>query len=474
MNVLNRTAWRRVRAAWILAAAGAAAALPLAAQTLSVQLVDPAGVGSLMNARGDVVGTRYSYACTIPGTCLPESTPTVWTSAGRLTLPAPTGLKPQAAAIADDGTIVGHVTDGYVTFRAAVWRLSGGLYTLTEIGNLGLQQSYATGIDATGRVVGYATTPFVSTRPFVWTAAGGMIDLAAAGAPAERAFSVSPGGRVLTDRTSFHLDDPAAFQPLPAPPTGGSSYFSPTGDVFRINDAGDLAGFLLTVSQPAYTLHRWRAGTGAWTQIDPFRVVPGSGLPLGLGRLGADGDLLATVGRAVFAEGPDGLATELAARLSPAYPANALSSAGHYTDDGVFSANLVLGGVTRAVRLLPAAACAGACLHVASIAITGRVVDASARYACGEPQCTVVTATVKVTDAAGNPLPNVRVGARFMNSYTLDSAVSARSNASGNAVLRSVGFVGQGTVSMLVESASLRGWAFDRGAGTLSATVIPQ
>jgi hypothetical protein len=459
--------------ALLFAVAGAFAG-SLAAQTLAVRLVDPAGVAALMNDRGDVVGTRYSYPCAVPGTCLPESTVTVWTAAGRLTLPAPPGLRPVASAIAADGTVVGHVTDGYVSFRAAVWRLSGGAYTLTEIGSLGLQQSYATDVDASGRVVGYAITPYVATRPFVWTAGGGLVDLAAAGAPAERAFSVSPGGRVLTDRHSFQLDDPATAQALPAPPTGGSSYFAPTGDRLRINDRGDLGGFLLTVAQPALYFHRWRADTGAWQQLDPVGIFPGSGLGAGVGRITEDATIGGTVGRAVLAKGPAGLAVPLSARLSPAYPANSLSSAGRFNDAGVFVANIVLGGVARAARLVPVAPCAGACLRVSAIAISGKVVPRSALNDCGQPQCTLVKATLTVTDAAGNPQSDVRVTARFMNSYTLDSAVSRRTGASGTVTLKHVGFVGSGTVALLVESAVRSGWRFDRGAGTLTATVIPR
>lgn len=452
------------------------AVLPAGAQTLTVQMVDPAGVASTMNERGDVVGTRYSYACPVPGTCLPEYTTTVWTAAGRLTLPAPAGLKPSVAAIGADGTVVGTVTDGFVTFRAAVWRLAGGAYTLTEPGSLGLQQSYATDIDASGRVVGYAITPFVSTRPFSWTAGGGLVDLAAAGAPAERIFSVSPGGRVLTDRFSFHLDAPAAAQPLPAPPLGGPSYFSPTGDRFRINDQGDLGGFLLTVSSSssALYLHRWRADAGLWRQLDPVGIFQGSGLGAGVGRITDDGTIAATVGRAVLARGPDGVAQPLSDRLSPAYPANSLASAAYLTDAGVFVGNFVLGGVSRAVKLVPQAPCTGACLRVSAIAITGTVVPRSRRNDCGQPQCTLVTATLTVTDAAGNPQSNVRVGARYMNSYTLDSAVAGRTAANGTVTLRHVGFVGQGTVSLLVESATRTGWTFDRAVGTLTATVIPQ
>lgn len=451
-----------------------AMAMPLAAQTLAVQLVDPAGTAGLMNERGDVVGTRYSYPCQVPGTCLPEYTATVWTGSGRLVLPGLAGLTPHVAGIGADGTIVGHLSDGYVTFKAAVWRLVNGTYAVTEIGNLGLQQSYATGVDASGRVVGYATTPFVATRPFVWTAGSGMVDLAAAGAPAERAFSVSPGGLVLTDRFSFHLDAPAVAKALPAPPVTGPSYLAPTGDNFLVNDRGDLGGFLLTVSQNAYYLHRWQATSRTWQLLDPTGIFPRSGLGVGVGRITGDSTIGATVGRAVLAQGPTGVAVPVADRLSPAYPANALTNVGYFSDQGVFASNLVLGGVARAVKLVPVTACVGACLRVNTIRMTGQVVPRSRRNDCGQPQCTLVTATVTVTDANGNPQSNVRVGARFMNSYTLDSAVTGRTDASGSVSLRQLGYVGSGTVALLVESAARMGWAFDRGTGTLTATVIPQ
>lgn len=466
---MRRTASSLAIACSLLGALGASA------QTLAVDLVDPAGVASTMNARGDVVGTRYSYPCTVPGTCLPVYTPTVWTATGRLELPAPAGLKPSVSAIGADGSVVGTVTDGAVTFRAAVWRLVGGAYVLTEPGQLGLQQSYATDIDASGRVVGYAITPFVATRPFVWTPAGGLVDLAAAGAPAERIFSVSPGGRVLTDRFSFDLDDPATAQPLPAPPAGAPSYFGPTGDRVRTNDRGDLGGFLQTVAGPSgLYFFRWRADTSTWQQLDPVGIFPGSGLPAGVGRITEDGTIGGSVGRAVLAQGPDGLARPLSERLSPAYPPNSLASAGYFTDAGVFVGNVVIGGATRAARFVPLAPCTGACLRVSAIAITGTVVPRSRRNNCGQPQCTLVTATLTVTDAAGNPQSNVQVRARYMNSYTLDSAVTGRTAANGTVVLKSLGYVGQGTVSLLVESATRSGWTFDRGAGTLTATVIPQ
>lgn len=471
MNVASRLLFSLGRH---LTLAACCVAGPLAAQPLAVQLVDPAGSARLMNERGDVVGSRVSYPCQVPGTCIPESTVTVWTAAGRLTVPAPAGLKPNVAAIAADGTLVGHVTDGFVTFRAAVWQLVGGAYVLTEPGLMGLQQSYATGIDGSGRVVGYATTPFVATRPFVWTAAGGLVDLAGAGAPAERAFTVSPGGLVLTDRFSFHLDNPAAATPLPAPPTGGQSFFSPTGNNFLVNDQGDLGGFLISVSRAAYYLHRWQAATASWQLLDPLGIVQGSGLGLGVGRITDDGTIGATVGKAVLAAGPDGLALPVADRLSPAYPANALTSVGYFTDAGVFASNLALGGVARAVKLVPITPCVGACLRVQSITMTGAVVPRSRRNNCGQPQCTLVTATIKVTDVNGNPQAKVQVGARFMNSYTLDSAVTGRTNSAGTVVLQQVGNVGAGTVSLLVESAARTGWAFDRGVGTLTATVIRQ
>ena len=93
---------------------------------------------------------------------------------------------------------------------------------------------------------------------------------------------------------------------------------------------------------------------------------------------------------------------------------------------------------------------------------------------CGDTQCTVVTAKVTVTDAAGVLQPGVGVKARFMDSYTLDSAITGRTSAQGVATLRQVGRVGMGTVSMMVEAANRTGWVFDQTVGTLTSEVIPR
>jgi len=450
-------------------------ALPLTAQTLAVQLIDPAGGAGLMNERGDVVGSRTVYPCQVPGTCAPDSVPSVWTAAGpRLTLPTQGSLKVSAAAIAADGTVVGSLTDFTSVGKAVVWKLVNGSYTITELGNLGLQQSYATGIDASGRVVGYAITPFISTRPFVWTAAGGMIDLANVGAPAERIHSVSPAGRVLSDNFSFSLDNPAAAHLLPTPPTGGPAYTNTLGFNFRVNDNGDLGGFHLTATQPRYFLFRYHASSGTWQQLAPDGISGNSGIPIGISRIDNTSTIAATLGRAVMAQGPDGLAVDVSPRLSPAYPPNALSSLGGFNDQGLLLSGIVIGGVNRAVKLLPLNACAGRCLRVATLQLTGKVVRKSPANNCGQPTCTLVTATLKITDANGSPQSGVQVGARFMDSYTLDSKVSGRTSANGVATLKQVGFVGAGTVALLVESLSASGARFDQGNGTLTATVIPQ
>jgi hypothetical protein len=449
--------------------------LPVAAQTLAVQLIDPAGRAGLMNERGDVVGSHYAYPCTVPGTCIPVTEPSAWLAAGgRKVLPGIGALPVAAAAIAADGTVVGSVTDFATASKAIVWRLVNGAYAATDIGNLGLQQASATGVDASGRVVGYAITPFVSTRPFVWTAGGGMLDLAAAGAPPERIFSVSPGGRVLTDRFSFSLDNPAAALPLPAAPAGPPSYQPTYGANFLVNDSGDLAGFHLTVSESFYSLWRWQAASGTWQQLHPVSVKGGSGIPLGVGRINNQSTIGATVGNALMAQGPSGLATLVADRLSPAYPPNALEGTRYFTDQGVILTNIVVGGVARAAKLVPMEACVGACLRVPSITMTGTVVRSPRRGGCGQLKCTKVIASVMVTDASGNSMADTTVGARFMNSYTLDIAATARTNASGVATFTQLGYVGQGTVSMMVETATRTGWAFDRGVGKLTAEVIPR
>lgn len=449
-------------------------ALPALAQTLAVQLVDPAGSARHANERGDIVGSRFSYPCTVPASCAPVTTATVWSAAGpRYALPGATGTVPVVTnAVGADGTVVGTLTDGATTATAMVWRLSGGAYTGTALGNLGLQQSYASGVDDAGRVVGYAITPFVSIRAFSWTAGGGLVDLTAGGAPADRIAGISPGGRVLGERFIWPIDQPAAAVPLPAATSG---WLFSNGFNFEINDGGDLAGFLLTASgQNRYHLHRWQAASNTWQLLDPTGIAPQSGIPLGIGRIDAQSTITATIGQGVIAQGPGGLPQSVSARVSPAYPPNAVQSLAWRTDGGVFVGNFALGTATRLVKLVPIAPCVGACLRVPTITMTGTVQRRSRSVNCGQPQCTVNTATVTVTDAAGNPQANVRVNARFMNSYTLDSALAATTNAAGVATLRKVDYVGMGTVSVFVESASKTGWSLDRGVGKLWAEVIPR
>lgn len=467
----RQTLWATVTASAALFSGAVLAQTP---QTLVPQLIDPVGSVGLMNERGDVVGSRLVYPCTVPGTCAPVREPVVWTAGGRKSLPTVGTLTPSFAAISSGGTIVGTLSDGYVTFKAAIWRQRNGVYEVTELGNLSQSQSYATGIDAKGRVIGYATTPFVATKPFVWTATGGLKDLTASGAPGERAFSVSPNGRVLTDTQTFSLDTPSVVTPLPAPPSGSPSYFAPNGWNFQVNDNGDLGGFLQTVSQSRYYLFRYQAANAAWQQLSPLGIAPGSGLGASVGRIDAQSNIGATVGSAVYAAGPDGVAVNVADRLSTAYPANSLTSVGYFTNQGVFLSQMVVGGVSRAVKLKPVNACVGSCLRVSSIQITGEVLPSAPDVSCGDVQCTVVTAKVTVTDAAGVVQPGVGVKARFMDSYTLDSALTARTSTQGVATLRQVGRVGMGTVSMMVEAATRTGWVFDQTVGTLTAEVIPR
>lgn len=450
-------------------------AFPLAAQTLAIKLVDPAGTAGLMNEQGDVVGSHMVRPCAVPFQCAPEYQLSVWTAAGRKALPPVGSPNVTASAISADGSVVSGTVNAFTSgARAVIWRLVNGAYEITELGTLGLQQSSTTGMDASGRIVGYATTPFVATRPFSWTAAGGMVDLAAAGAPAERIFSVSPGGRVLTDRFSFHLDNPTAATALPAPPTGGPAYLSTYGANFMANDNGDLAGFHITASSSptAYYLHRYQAASSTWQLLATNGIASGSGLGVGVGRIDNQSTIGATVGRAVLAKGPAGLAVPLTDRISPAYPANSLASVEYFNDQGVFLGNVVIAGVARAAKLVPIQPCVGACLRVPSIQMTSRFVRSTARSNCGTPQCYEITAVVTVTDVGGNPMSNVRVDARFMDSYGLDRPVRGRTSTAGTIRFRQKGPAGIGTVSMIVESAALSGWRFDQGAGTLVAQVI--
>jgi len=437
------------------------------AQMLALKLIDRPASGIAINARGDVVGSRSYWPCA-NHQCAQVTELAVWKANGtRHLLPIPPGQNAVASAISPDGMVVGSLSDFASYGKAVVWRFNGTGYQMTPIGNLGLAQSYATGVDANERVVGYAITPFVATKPFVWTTTGGMTDLTLTGFPGERLWDVSPNGRVVSDAHTWQLDNIASVQALPAPPAG---FRAANGQGARINDAGDLAINLLTTSsQPLSGMHRYAASSGQWQALAaPQPLIYG----FGGHAIEADATIL---GRgfygAVIANGPDGLPAPLQAHLSPAYvhPSLAMGTAYGRNAKGEILVSWL--GAALAVPIKP---CVGTCLKVSELAITGHVIqDPKHPGSCTNKARNQVDTVVTVTDSAGVPQSGVKVQGRYFDDYDLNQVVRGQTGANGKTTLSHTGPACVGTISLLVESAKLAGSRFDRGTGTLFTNVIP-
>lgn len=447
-------------------------ALPASSQTLALEWVDSASGGTDLNASGHVLGSKAVWPCGDVHACAPVYEPSVWRGGTRHVLPGAAGRYVSLAALGADGSVVGTLTDYTSQNAASRWVFDGSAYQRQDLGLLpGTSQSFATGIDAQGRVVGYAMTPFVSQKPFVWTAASGLVDLAALGFPNDRPMGVSPLGRVIADGHTYQLDDLASVQALPAPPAG---FRAAQGLSLRVNDRGDLAGFLADTSGAANRyLHRYQVALGRWERLSDQANSPNQSY-WGMGTLDAKGALSATVlGAGVTAKASDAAAQALQGRLSPAYPDTLVLRAQAHAGSTVL-AHAGLGRATRLVKLVPAKPCTSACLQVSSLSLAGTFVnDPNAPGSCTDRARNKVRATLTVVDEAGLPQANALVKARYLDEYALSQPVQGRTDATGRLVLRHDGPACVGAVSLLVESVKRTGRTLDRTTGTLAGWVIP-
>lgn len=442
------------------------------AQTLAIDFIDTAASGQAFNAAGQVLGTRQVWPCGNPQNCAPVAETSVWRGGQRFVLSAPAGRLAAPYALGADGSVVGTVTDFNVNFAASRWVFDGAAYQRQDLGLLpGTTQSVASGIDDSGRVVGWSIKPFVNQKAFVWTPGGGLVDLATLGGPNDPPRGISPGGRVITNTLQYPLDQPANSSALPAPPPG---FRAPNGWEFRINDQGDLGGFLgdTTGSAPRY-LFRWRSDLAQWQQLSPLSNSTSTS-NWGVGRIDAAGGISATVrGAGLFAAGPDGLAESLSARLSPAYPASAVQRASDH-QGGSFLAQVDIGRASRLVRLVPVAACTSGCAKVSALTLVGRFIDDPGQPGSCTPRAkNKVTATLTVVDETGAPISGARVQARYLDDYDLNQAVSGRTDAAGQLVLKHKGPACRGAIALLVESVQAAGRSLDRTQGQLAGDVIP-
>jgi probable HAF family extracellular repeat protein len=432
-----------------------------------VDLVATAAFGVDMNDAGDVVGSSYlDTGC--GSTCLPPLETVVWKGGLRIVLAAvPFSSSIWPVDMNNQGWIAGFAGVPYTTTHAVVWKPVGNTYQAIDIGNLpGKTISTATGIDELGRVVGWSTTQNFppNGKPFMWTEAGGMVDLTALGFPLEQPLGISSGGTVATYGTWYRLDDPNTVTALATPPT---SLGIENSDV-AINDAGDQARFLVTVSGEALDYPFRYHHEGTWQQIS---FVPTGHLSsAGVGSINDAQDITATVASTgMVAYGPDGLAQGLAPLVSPAYGGSVLTTSGSMNASGQILAKMIIGqSGQRLVRLVPGAACTTNCIKVVAIPMKGK----------GPAYCDVgraqAMARLTVTNEAGVKLPEVTVTAHFFDDYWLNETVVGTTNAKGQVTFKHTGPPCVGAIAILVTAAtSVPARTFDQTTGILTNYVIP-
>jgi hypothetical protein len=260
---------------------------------------------------------------------------------------------------------------------------------------------------------------------------------------------------------------------MPPPPNG---FFPPGTDATRINDAGDQARFLVSNSggQLKYPFRFHHEGT--WQQIS--NAGTGDLAVYDYGGITLARDIVGTVqSTGVAAPGPNGVAQPLAPRLSPAYGGAAITRAEDINRTGKILAHVMIGRSPRVMRLVPVTPCAGNCIVVSQLVMTGTFVDDPSnpgRCTMGGPAHNLVTARLTVTNEAGVRLAGVRVNGRFLDDYWTNRPVSGTTNTQGIVQFTVELPCGVGAVAFLVDKASVSGRRFDRTTGILTRFVIPQ
>jgi len=452
-----------VRAALVTAALIASAA-PSQAQTYAYEHIEIGARPMMMDRSGTLVA----------GMGGPAFLPSIWRNGQRHVVDD--GFL-WWEGISADGWVLANTADlSSVPGAPAIFRWNGASQGFDRI-DLGafadLQDTIGAGIDDQNRVFGYGTNRTSRPadkiyRPFVWTEAGGLQDLAAMGYPPYPALpeAVSPGGLIATTDLTYQFGNPGSVQAVSPPP---APYAANSATNLFVNDDGVRAGFLRTVDAGITYFHlaRYQASEGAWHVIaapaGPSVLWDGGGLT-------AAGDITATVGdpgpdpeMGVRAAGPDGIAEDLSAKVSPAYGAVHIDRAAGEADDGsiLVSMNDLMG------KLVPVTACSSHCLQAA--------ISVSVRVSQPNGNCTGATnrvnLRVKVTDENRSPVAGATVAAWVFDGG--ERRLTATTNSRGTASLRYRGPGCVGPITGLVDSVSAGGATLDRTVGTLAATVVP-
>ncbi len=464
--------------AGIAAPAAAALSVSQVASTYALDFVGTAATGYGLNDAGDVVGKSY----TDPGCgpfCLPPEEIVVWRGGNRIVLPPVAGFSSSSQYplhINNQGLIGGEAGLIGSATHAVVWTPNASGYAAQDLGVFpGTSSADVTGLDDQGRMVGWATLggafPTL-TVPFMWSQATGMVDLKALGYPNERPAAMSPGGKVVTWNFWYQLGAPASAVPLAPRPPG---YVGAGSNGSAINDAGDQAHFLVSISTQNLVYPFRLSNGGSWQMLSTFGTGRLSGY--GMGSINAAQDVTFTVGSSgMVAAGPAGLGQALAPLLSPAYTGAVVGGSGAMNAAGQILAQVMIGRSYRLVKMTPVAACGANCIVSSSLAMSAQLVQESgSRGECyeGGRMYNLSSATVTMTSETGAPLADVQVSGRFLDDYWTNRPVTGTTNAAGVVSWTHKGPCGVGAIAFLVDHAALGTRSFDRTRGTLANHVIP-
>jgi len=444
----------------------------------ALDFVAPAASGIDLNDDGDVVGkSRADPGC--GPFCLPPEDPVAWRAGQRIVLPLVGGVDASSQYplyINNNGTIAGVTGTIGSSTRAALWKPDGAGYAGRDLGVYpGTSSVDVFGLDDQDRLVGWATVGGAIASialPFMWSPTTGMVDLAALGYPDERPAAMSRGGKVVTGGSWYQLGEPGRAVRLPPPPAG---YLGPGANGSAINDSGDQAHFLASITSTQNLVYPFRLSAGGSWQ--PIAGPTGPLAASGMGSISAGQDVTFTaLGTGMLAPGPAGAGQPLADRISRAYPGATVGRAGPINASGQILAQVLIGRSHRLVKLTPATACPSDCLVAASLTMAGQFVeDPKLPGSCvqGGRMYNISAVSVTITSETGVPIANALVSGRFLDDYWTNRQVTGTTDGSGVVSWSLKGPCGVGAVAFLVENAALGTRSFDRTRGTLSGFVIP-
>ena len=444
----------------------------------ALDFVAPAASGADLNDDGDVLGkSRADPGC--GPFCLPPEDMVVWKDGRRIVLPPVAGVDASSQYpryINNLGTIAGLTGTIGSSTRAALWKPDGTGYVARDLGVYpGTSSVGVFGLDDQDRLVGWATLDGAIASialPFMWSPATGMVNLAASGYPNERPAAMSRGGKVVTWGSWYQLGEPGRAVRLPPPPAG---YAGTGSNGSAINDAGDQAHFLVSITSTQDLVYPFRLSAGGgWQRLSG---PTGHLSAAGMGSISAGQDVTFTaLGTGMVAPGPAGVGRPLGDRVSPAYPGATVVDAGPMNASGQILAQVLIGRSRRLVKLAPVTPCTSDCLVSRSLTIAAQFLqDRTLPGSCvpGGQMYNISAVSVTFTSETGVPLANVAVSGRFLDDYWTNRQVTGTTDASGVVSWSHKGPCGVGAVAFLVENAALGTRTFDRTRGTLSGSVIP-